>query len=78
MSDIDSFLDYQFVNISHGDIFGSYLSPDLDLLFQTTRPKFKSRTSSAVWNSAPVKSSELVADNSGLDFSTLTIEELSE
>ncbi|KAL5265594.1 hypothetical protein ACHWQZ_G006346 [Mnemiopsis leidyi] len=78
VSDIDAFLDHQFVNISHAKIFGPYPSPDLDMLFKTKRPQFKNRTSSAVWNSVPVKCGDLLADSSGMDFSTLTIEELSE
>ena len=78
VSDIGSYLDYQFVTISHTDIFGPYPSPDLDLLFETKRPQFKNRTSSAVWSKVPVKCGDLPADSSGLDFSTLTIEELSE
>ena len=79
VSDIRAFLGHQFRNMSHKEIFGPYPSPDLDVLFQTKRSKFKNRTSSAVWSSAPVnQASENDTDCSALEFSTLTIDELSE
>ena len=79
VSDIRPFIGHQFDNMPYGEIFGPYPSPDLDLIFQTTgKSKFKSRTSSAVWNAAPLKDYENDRDMNDLDFSTLTIEDLSE